>query len=208
MMMTSTLAFLGASIALTVAPGPDNLFVITQGLSLGRRAALITAWGMCSGITMHTLAAALGISALVYSYPMAFNVVKYAGAAYLLFLALRILWPSRAPAPDQIRPATFAVGQFQKGFLMNVLNPKVALFFIAFLPQFVNRDAGGIGAQMVLLGLLFMVQAVLIFSVIAWFSGAIGERFRKHPRWPKRLTWLTAAIFIGLAVKLVVSSAT
>lgn len=200
--LASEIAFLGASVALTIAPGPDNLFVIAQGISRGRRAGLITAWGMCSGITVHTLAAAAGISAIFYTSPLAFHAVKYAGAAYLLFLAWRTVRSNgtRTGGADPGSPSQ--LGHFRRGFLMNVLNPKVALFFLAFLPQFVDRGAGRIGAQMALLGMLFMVQALVIFSAIAWFSGGIGERLKRHPRWPRCLAWLSAAVFVALALRL------
>lgn len=197
---TSILAFLAASMALTVAPGPDNLFVIGQGISRGRRVALVTAWGMCCGITVHTLAAAAGISAIFYTSPLAFHAMRYAGAAYLLFLAWRTLRSEQAPIAGPWAPSP--VGDFRRGFLMNVLNPKVALFFLAFLPQFVDRGAGRMGAQMALLGLLFMAQALVIFSVIAWFSGGLGDRLRQHPRWPRYLAWLSSAIFVALAARL------
>lgn len=201
MSSASLLAFLGASVALTIAPGPDNLFVIARGISRGRRAALVTAWGMCSGITAHTLAAAAGISAIFYSSPTAFHAVKYAGAAYLLYLAWRsVASADRAGAPDTT--AAPGEGHFRRGFLMNILNPKVALFFLAFLPQFVDRGAGHVGAQMALLGLLFMAQALVIFSAIAWFSGGLGDRLRRHPRWPRYLAWTSAAIFVALALRL------
>lgn len=199
---TSLLSFLAASAALTLAPGPDNLFVIAQGISRGRRAALVTAWGMCSGITVHTLLAAAGISAIFYSSPMAFHAVKYAGAAYLLYLAWRAIGPAGPGIAAGDHTGAPALGHFRRGFLMNVLNPKVALFFLAFLPQFVDRAAGRVGAQMVMLGLLFMAQAFVLFSAIAWFSGGIAERLSRDPRWPKYLSWLAAAILAALAVRL------
>src|SRR5512136_1627213 len=130
--MTSStlLCFLGASVALTIAPGPDNIFVLTQGIARGRKTAVITALGMCSGISVHTTAAAFGISAIFYSSAVAFNIVKYPGAAYLLFLAYRNL--------RERSSVRFARGDseplgalFKRGFIMNVLNPKVAMFFLA-----------------------------------------------------------------------------
>ena len=204
MTITTILLFLGASMALTVAPGPDNIFVVTQGLSRGRRAAIVTAWGMCSGVTVHTLAAAAGISALFYSSALAFQVVKYAGAAYLLYLAWQavreggLLALPAAAAVD----APSGVALFRRGFVMNVLNPKVALFFLAFLPQFTNRSAGGIPLQMVLLGFLFMAQALVIFTLIGFFSGSVGGWISKRPRAGQYFAWLAAGIFALLGVRL------
>ena len=190
--------------ALTVAPGPDNISVATQGVSRGRRTAIVTAWGMCSGVTVHTLAAAAGISALFYSSAIAFQVVKYPGAAYLLSLA----WQALREGGPLALPAGGAVGGpsvgalFRRGFVMNVLNPKVALFFLAFLPQFTSRNAGSIPLQMVTLGLLFMAQALVIFTLIGFFSGSVGGWIARRPRAGRLFAWLAAAIFAMLGVRL------
>ncbi len=201
-MTTSTLlCFLGASAALTVAPGPDNIFVITQGITRGRKPAIVTALGMCSGISIHTTAAAFGISAVFYSSIIAFNVVKFAGAAYLLYLAYKTLKEksavSLAAADD--RPAA---ALFKRGFIMNVLNPKVAMFFLAFLPQFVSAEGGRFHLQMLLLGAVFMTQAVIIFTTIGFFSGSIGNYLLNRPKVARYFGWLTAGIFASLGVRL------
>jgi threonine/homoserine/homoserine lactone efflux protein len=190
--------------ALTIAPGPDNIFVVTQGLARGRRAAIVTAWGMCSGITVHTLAAATGISAIFYSSALAFRVVKYAGAAYLLYLAWQVL---QEKGLLSVRSADSAGGPnfmalYRRGFIMNVLNPKVALFFLAFLPQFTVRDAGNIAGQMVLLGLIFMAQALVIFTLIGIFSGSIGGWIQHRPMAGKYFNWLAGGIFALLGLRL------
>jgi threonine/homoserine/homoserine lactone efflux protein len=201
-MTTSTvLYFLGASVALTLAPGPDNLFVMTQGIARGRRPAIITALGMCSGISVHTTAAAFGISAVLYSSAAAFTAVKYAGAAYLLYLAWKALRERSAlilTTADDRAAATL----FKRGFVMNVLNPKVALFFLAFLPQFVTPDTGSVPLQMLLLGFIFMVQACVIFCLIGYFSGSIGCFILARPALAKYFTWLTAGVLASLGVRL------
>jgi len=201
MMLSTLLYFLGASVALTVAPGPDNIFIMTQGVARGRKPAIITALGMCSGISVHTTAVAFGISAVFYSSVIAFNVVKYAGAAYLLFLACKTLKDRTAIklslADDRPAPALF-----KRGFIMNVLNPKVAMFFLAFLPQFVTPNTGYVPLQMLLLGVIFMVQAVIIFCLIGYFSGAIGSVILARPKIAKYFDWLTAGVFASLGVKL------
>jgi threonine/homoserine/homoserine lactone efflux protein len=201
-MTTSTLLyFLGASVALTIAPGPDNIFVLTQGLARGRRPAIVTALGMCSGISIHTSAAAFGLSAVFYSSVVAFNAVKYAGAAYLLYLAFKILRERsavRLSNPDD----SSASALFKRGFIMNVLNPKVAMFFLAFLPQFVSPAAGHLPLQMLFLGLVFMVQAVIIFCLIGYFSGTIGHFILARPRIAKYFDWLTAGVFSALGIRL------
>jgi threonine/homoserine/homoserine lactone efflux protein len=202
MTLSLLLGFLGASVALTLAPGPDNIFVVTQGISRGRRAAVVTALGMCSGISVHTLAAAAGVSALFYASAVAFHVVKYAGAAYLLYLAVKAVMEHAAIARRTLDGSPTAVALFRRGFIMNVLNPKVALFFLAFLPQFTVGGAGHLGLQMLLLGLLFMLQAVVIFSTIGYFSGSVGEYVLGRPRVARGFSWLSAAIFTALGIRL------
>jgi threonine/homoserine/homoserine lactone efflux protein len=201
MTATTLLYFLGVSMALTIAPGPDNIFVMTQGITRGRRPAIVTALGMCSGVSIHTTAAAFGISALFYSSVLAFNLVKYAGAAYLLYLACMTLKERSsvrlANADD--RPLS---ALFKRGFIMNVLNPKVALFFLAFLPQFVSPASGQVPLQMLLLGLIFMLQAVVIFCIIGYFSGGIGGYLLARPRIARSFDWLTAGVFASLGIRL------
>ncbi len=201
MTASTLLYFLGVSMALTIAPGPDNIFVMTQGITRGRKQAMVTALGMCSGVSVHTTAAAFGISALFYSSMLAFTIVKYAGAAYLLYLAYMTMKERssvRLAAGDD-RPLS---ALFKRGFIMNVLNPKVALFFLAFLPQFVSPAAGSVPLQMLLLGLIFMLQAVVIFCVIAYFSGGIGGYLLARPRIARSFDWLTAGVFASLGIRL------
>jgi len=202
MTASTLLCFLGASVALTLAPGPDNTFIVAQGISRGRKAAIITALGMCSGISVHTTAAALGVSALIYSSAAAFTLLKYAGAAYLLFLAWKSLKEQRILLSPGEAGGCDSRLLFRRGFLMNVINPKVALFFLAFLPQFVSANSGGVPLQMFLLGILFMAQAVVVFSIIGWLSGSIGNAVLKKPRIARWFGWLTAAIFAALGLRL------
>ncbi len=201
MTLYTLLCFLGASVALTVAPGPDNIFVMTQGIARGRKPAIVTALGMCSGVSVHTTAAAFGISALFYSSAVAFTVVKYAGAAYLLFLAFKTMKERsaiRLSAAEELPAAAL----FRRGFIMNVLNPKVAMFFLAFLPQFVAPSAGHVPLQMLLLGFIFMAQAVVIFCLIGYFAGSIGSFILARPRIARYFDWLTSGVFASLGVRL------
>jgi threonine/homoserine/homoserine lactone efflux protein len=204
MPLYSIFGFLCASMAITISPGPDNIFVISQGITRGRKAAIVTALGMCSGISIHSAAAALGISALFYSSAVAFNMVKFAGVFYLLYLAIKTVGSRSTftPGPKAGLPAS---ALFRRGFIMNVLNPKVALFFLAFLPQFVTPSSGHLPLQMLLLGALFMIQAVMIFSLIGWFSGTIGKYLLSKPDLSRYFDWLTAGIFASLGVKLALS---
>ncbi|MDD4463569.1 MAG: LysE family translocator [Desulfobacterales bacterium] len=200
--MHSMICFLGASILLTLAPGPDNIFVVTQGISRGRKAAVFTALGMCSGLSVHTTAAALGISAIFYSSALAFCAVKYAGAAYLMYLAWKAIQDRNAlKLKSSVNPLScFAL--FRRGFIMNTLNPKVALFFLAFLPQFVSGNSQDVALEMIFLGLIFMVQSVVIFTAIGVLSGQIGNYLLKKPRLARKFSWATAGIFAAIGVRL------
>ena len=202
MEMHSMICFLGASILLTLAPGPDNIFVVTQGISRGRKAAVFTALGMCSGLSVHTTAAALGISAIFYSSALAFCAVKYAGAAYLMYLAWKAIQDRNAlKLKSSVNPLScFAL--FRRGFIMNTLNPKVALFFLAFLPQFVSGNSQHVALEMIFLGLIFMVQSVVIFTAIGVLSGQIGNYLLKKPRLARKFSWATAGIFAAIGVRL------
>ncbi|MDD3082218.1 MAG: LysE family translocator [Desulfobacterales bacterium] len=200
--MHSMICFLGASILLTLAPGPDNIFVVTQGISRGRKAAVFTALGMCSGLSVHTTAAALGISAIFYSSALAFCAVKYAGAAYLMYLAWKAIQDRNAlKLKSSVNPLScFAL--FRRGFIMNTLNPKVALFFLAFLPQFVSGNSQDVALEMIFLGLIFMVQSVVIFTAIGVLSGQIGNYLLKKPRLARKFSLATAGIFAAIGVRL------
>lgn len=187
---------------LTVAPGPDNTFVVAQGIARGRRAAIVTALGMCSGVSVHTLAAAVGLSALLYSSATAFTLLKFAGAAYLLWLGWRSLREDEIFLPQVSGGGESLRRLFFRGFLMNVVNPKVGLFFLAFLPQFVVPANGRPALQMLLLGLIFMLQAMALFSLIGYLSGGIGELVCRRPRLGRLFGRLTAGIFFFLGLRL------
>jgi threonine/homoserine/homoserine lactone efflux protein len=179
--------------------------VLTQSLSQGKKAGIATASGLCTGVLVHTTAAALGISALVYKSALAFELIKYAGAAYLLYLAWHALKEndellSSTPLPEN---STFTL--YRRGIFMNVLNPKVALFFLAFLPQFANIESGSVPMQMIFLGIIFMVQAWLIFTVISIFAGVIGDKITQKPGIGKYINWRKAGIFTVIGVKLALS---
>ncbi|MCC7203750.1 MAG: LysE family translocator [Phycisphaeraceae bacterium] len=201
MTISAWLAYLGASVLLTLAPGPDNLLVIATGIARGRRQAITLALGMCSGVSVHTAAVAMGLAAIIYSSAMLFHGVKLAGAGYLLILAYRMV---RHPATLGGYAPAYDGGAawFRRGLVMNVLNPKVALFFVAFLPQFVDRERGDAGKQVFWLGLVFMLQSVAIFTTIGYFAGLIGQWLRERPGTSRALGWLAAAAFAGIGLKL------
>src|SRR4051794_26583215 len=195
--------FVAASLAITVAPGPDNVYVLTCGVARGREVALALAWGMCSGLLFHTTLAAVGLSALLARSAMAFSVVKYAGAAYLIYLGIRALLSREEFAPSPEEPATTRLGSFfLRGLIMNLLNPKVAVFFLAFLPQFAGPGTSDTTLRLLALGLIFALLSVIVFSAIALFSGALGDRLSRNPRYAGVLRWLTGCVLVGLGIRL------
>ena len=199
--LASLLFFLGSSVLLTLAPGPDIIFTITQGLSNGKKAGVTTAMGLASGNVVHTTAAALGLSVLFKTSPVAFWILKIAGALYLLYLAYQSIKHRNDTLniPESNRKKE---NLFWRGFLMNIMNPKVALFFIAFLPRFVNPDHGKVMLQFIILGLIFAVQVVFMFGSAGYFAGAFGEMLLKHKGFPWFMNIISAVVFTGIAVSL------
>ncbi len=202
------LAFLAASALITVAPGPDNLMVLSVGISRGRRAGIGFGLGCALGCFTHTLWATLGIGAVVMASEGTFTVLKMAGAAYLAYIGI-LTWRFAGKATlvklDDGSPEPIAT-HLRRGFIANVINPKVALFFIAFLPQFVDPGRGPVWLQMVLLGALFAAQTVLIFGSLGWFAGGIGARLQSQPALAVWLDRCAGTIFFALALHLATAS--
>jgi threonine/homoserine/homoserine lactone efflux protein len=199
------LTFLGASVLLTLAPGPDNLFVLTQGALYGPRAGICVTLGLCTGLIVHTTIAVLGLSSIFLLSSVAFFALKFAGAAYLLYLAFGA-W--RAGASDtslrQSIPLT-PMQLYRRGIVMNVTNPKVGIFFIAFLPQFTKPEYGALPVQLLTLGALFMAQVIVIFSSIALLSAHLAGWFRHSAGAQRLLNRASAIIFTLLALRLAFS---
>lgn len=195
--------FLLASALITLAPGPDNLMVLSVGISRGRAAGIGFGLGCALGCLVHTLWATLGIGTAVLASAGVFTALKAAGAAYLAYIGLQTWRHAGAMAPVTLDPAAEAIGvHLRRGFIANVINPKVALFFIAFLPQFVDQGRGAVWLQMLLLGALFAAQTVLIFGSLGWFSGGFGTYLQRRPNLAFWLDRGAASIFIGLALHL------
>jgi threonine/homoserine/homoserine lactone efflux protein len=199
--MPNFLLFLAASIAITVAPGPDNLQVLARGISQGRAAGLVAALGFAAGISFHTTLAALGVAALLKSSPMAFEAVKLAGAAYLVWIGIKAI-RSKGLSSAHERPSQPLAVVFRQSVIGNLLNPKVTLFFIVFLPQFVNPHGGqSVMLQMFELGGVFMLQTVAVFSVFGLAAGMIGAYLKRRPKVGVWLDRLAGATFIGLGIR-------
>jgi threonine/homoserine/homoserine lactone efflux protein len=193
--------FLVASALLTIAPGPDIVYVLTRGIAQGRKAGFAAALGFATGCIFHTLLAALGIAAIIRSSPLAFDLVRYAGAAYLVWIGIQAIRHASAFSLAAASDERALVTIFRQSVIGNALNPKVTLFFLSFLPQFVNAEAGRIGAQMALLGIVFMAQTVVIFGLVALFSGGIGDWVRRKPAIAERLNLFAGLTFIALGVR-------
>ena len=182
------------------------IYVVTRGVAQGRKAGLFSAAGVCSGICVHTTFAALGLSALLAQSAVAFSVVKYAGAAYLVYLGAKALFSREslvAPeeeGPDLPRTAPWTL--YRQGVVSNVLNPKVALFFLAFLPQFVSKSGESVGLQMLLLGLAFALMTLAVLSGVALSSGTIGQWLRSKPSLARSVSRLTGSVLIVLGLRL------
>jgi threonine/homoserine/homoserine lactone efflux protein len=199
--MPNFLLFLAASIAITVAPGPDNLQVLARGISQGRAAGLVAALGFAAGISFHTTLAALGVAALLKSSPMAFEAVKLAGAAYLVWIGIKAI-RSKGLSSAHERPSQPLAVVFRQSVIGNLMNPKVTLFFIVFLPQFVNPHGGqSVMLQMFELGGVFMLQTVAVFSVFGVAAGMIGAYLKRRPRVGVWLDRLAGATFIALGIR-------
>lgn len=199
------LSFLAISVLLTLAPGPDILFVIAQSMSNGRKAGILTALGLASGVIVHTLAAALGISAVLYSSAFAFQIIKYAGAFYLLYLAWQAVREGASPLTSAASSKLSGFQLYRTGILMNVLNPKVSLFFLAFLPQFITPGTGTAPVQMMVLGILFMLQAIVLFSAVALFAGLFGQKLFGQPSVGKYVNYGKAVLYAAIGIRLAFS---
>ncbi len=171
-----------ATLVLNLTPGPDMMYVIGRSVGQGRRAGIVSALGIGGGCLVHTAAVAFGVAALLHSWPRAFQVVRYAGATYLVYLGLLLLARRRAnPALGDL-PAENLPAIFRQGVGTNVLNPKVALFFLAFLPQFVSPSHGGVGWQLAALGLYFDCSGTIVNLAVAYLAGAAGNLLRNSRR--------------------------
>lgn len=198
------LGFLGAALLITLAPGPDNLMVLSLGLARGRRAGMAFGAGCAIGCLNHTLLAALGVSALIAASPTAFTALRWAGGLYLLWLGIQALRSRGSSLTPGEAPAESPRRLFLKGLFVNAINPKVVLFFLAFLPQFVDPARGGAAGQIAQLGLLFTLQALLVFGAIGYFAGQFGERLARRPAIGLGLDRVAGAVFVALGLRLLI----
>jgi len=204
MLPIETLAtFFTAAVVLALVPGPDNVFVLTQSAVQGKGAGLAVVMGLCTGLIGHSTAVALGVAAIFQTSALAFTVLKYIGAAYLVYLAWQMF---RAPV-ENIGGASGGIATdygklYLRGIIMNTTNPKVSIFFLAFLPQFTDPERGSVTIQILLLGGIFIGATIIVFGGIAVLAGFLGEWLNRSPRVQMVLNKLAGTIFLGLALKL------
>lgn len=189
--------FLGATLALTLTPGPAVLFIVTRSVADGRRAGFLSVLGVGLGNAVHALAATLGVAALLASSPVAFSVVRFLGAGYLVLLGVRKILERDAPEKAAAPPAS-PHHLLRQGFLVALLNPKTALFFLAFLPQFADPARGAVAGQILLLGALFELVAVTTDSGYVLLSGTLGAWLRRNRDFARTGHRLSGAVYIGL----------
>lgn len=199
------LTFLLASIALTLSPGPDILYVLTQSISNGKKFGIATAAGLVSGILVHTSLIALGVSAIIKQSELIFTGIKIIGASYLLWIAYQVY---KAPASIDLKTNNnkkkSLLSLFKQGFIMNVLNPKVTLFFLAFFPGFIDEKLGNVTQQIYLLGFLFMLQAFVIFSLVSILADKLTVFIRNNNTFSVFLKWFQIVVFIIIAVLILI----
>lgn len=197
--------FFAAAIALGLVPGPDNIFVLTQSALYGRLAGLVVTLGLCMGLIVHSVAVALGVAAIFETSVLAFTLLKFVGAAYLIYLAFQAFRAGGADLNMQGTPSLPLPALFRRGIIMNVTNPKVAIFFLAFLPQFADPARGSVPIQIMLFGGLFIVATILVFGAVALGGGLIGTYLRQSPSAQIWLNRLAGVVFVGLAVRLAIT---
>jgi threonine/homoserine/homoserine lactone efflux protein len=196
----STLAaFAAAAFVLIAIPGPNMIYLVARSLTEGRRAGLLSALGVETGTLVHVVAATAGVSALLASSAAAFEVVRYAGAGYLAYLGVRTLLARGAAGDDEPSRATGPRRVYAEGFVVNLLNPKVALFFLAFLPQFVDPGAGPTPLQVLALGAVFLALSLPLDLLYAVGAGSIGARLRGRPALMRGRRWVTGGVYLVLA---------
>lgn len=200
--LETTIAFFSVSVLLALTPGPDNVFVLLQSAMRGRVAGMLVVLGLCTGLLVHTTAVALGLAAVFAASAAAFTILKFIGAAYLLYLAWQAFRAPAGIAPGGKVESMSRLQMYTRGIIMNLTNPKVAIFFLAFLPQFINPANGRLVLQTLWLGAVFIVATLLVFGAIAYFSGTFGAALNRSVRAQWVLNKLSGAVFAGLAFRL------
>ncbi len=197
---SSLLLFVSAAVVLLAIPGPAVLYVTSRSIGLGKSAGLVSALGIGVGTLVHVAAAAVGLSALLMSSAAAFSLVKYLGAAYLIYLGVQKLRGTESLELSEEAPRAKLSRVFAQGIIVNILNPKTALFFFAFLPQFADASRGNVAVQILFLGTLFAVMGVTSDSLWALFAGTVARRLSRSTRWMHTQRYVSGGMLISLGV--------
>lgn len=200
--METLAAFFMASVLLGLAPGPDNIFVLTQSALRGRLSGLLVTLGLCTGLVVHTTAVAFGVAVVFQASALAFTALKLGGAGYLLYLAWQAFHASAERIAAGRKNGLSYPRLYRRGIIMNVTNPKVSIFFLAFLPQFADPGRGSLTLQVLMLGSVFIVSTILVFGSIAMLAGSIGGWLNRSPRAQKVMNRVAGVVFVGLALRL------
>jgi threonine/homoserine/homoserine lactone efflux protein len=203
--LQTALAFFGVSLLLGITPGPDNVFVLLQSAAHGRRAGMWVVLGLCGGLVVHTTAVALGLAALFAASQTAFVVLKFASASYLAYLAWQAFTAPASDGTEGAAPALPARKLLARGVLMNLTNPKVVFFFLAFLPQFVDPARGLVALQLGQLGGIFILATLVSFGAISYSAASVGQRLRGSARAQRWMNRMAGTVFAGLALRLAVA---
>ncbi|MFS4494537.1 LysE family translocator [Maribacter sp. 2308TA10-17] len=200
------IAFIGATAALAISPGPDNIYVLMQSITNGKKYGMATVAGLMAGCLVHATLLAFGVSAIIKQSDQLFFIIKLFGAVYLLYLAIQVYQSdAEISLSNDATPKKSLMGLFRQGFIMNVLNPKVTIFFLAFFPGFLFSESMSTVVQFYVLGFLFIAVSGIIFGAVAFLSGLISELILKNSKVGITLKWLQIIVFVGIAIYLLLS---
>ncbi len=200
--LTNIFLLIGAALLLDIVPGPDMLYVIARSTGQGRFAGIISCVGIALGGLIQTIAIALGLSSLFLAVPIVYDIIKYIGVVYLVYLGIRTIASRSAMIADPVQEKTKLKQVFLQGTFTTLLNPKVAFFYIAFLPQFTEPSRGPVSFQLLVLGVLFNVVGLFVDSSIAFCASFLGAWLKRNLRAANIVRWLTGSVFIGLGIRL------
>ena len=203
--LSTFLYFLVASVLLMIAPGPDIMYLLAKSLADGARSGIALAFGLCTGLIFHTTLVIIGVAAVIQQSPTAFAVLKYAGAAYLLYLAWGAFHAQGDLKLNTVNKSASYFKLYRRGVIMNVLNPKVLLFFLAFLPQFVNLNSDSVSLQIAFLGFIFGLQTLIVFSLVAVCAGKVRDYILNIKNFNKIMGYVQGIVLIGISLALIIS---
>ena len=201
--MDSFTIFIIASVALIITPGPDIIYVLTRGVADGKRSGAISAMGVTTGILVHTMAAALGLAVLLKTSTYAFWALKVVGGIYLMYLGYQVIKNKQVLEITEFKKSLDMKKCFLQGFFSNVLNPKVALFFVAFLPQFVNKDSANQSLDMIVFGLIFALMTIIFLTILGLFAGGIGIWLKQRKKTAGKIRIGSGTVLVLLGLKLI-----